>query len=123
MSNLRAFFREIRRRVAGQREDAGLTFVWEPRGEWKSEEVRELCEELDLVHGVYPLAQPPATRGLGYFRLHGRTGYRYKYTDRDLRELLKLAGSLRPCYVHFNNISILEDVRRFQQLAYKRAGD
>ncbi len=122
-SNLRAFVRETCRGAAGQRAVRGLTFVWEPRGEWKSEEVSELCEELGLVHGVNPLAQSPATRGLGYFRLHGRAGYRNRYTDEDLRELWMLARSCRPCYVLFNNISMLEDVRRFQQLVHKRAGD
>ncbi len=38
-------------------------------------------------------------------------------------ELPKLATNRKTCYVLFNNISMLEDVRRFQQLVHKRAGD
>jgi uncharacterized protein YecE (DUF72 family) len=94
-----------------------LTCVWEPRGEWEVEEVRELCKELDLVHGVDPFHQSPVAGPLGYFRLHGRTGYRYRYSDQDLEELREMAGKHGSCYVLFNNISMLEDARRFQRLA------
>jgi len=37
-------------------------------------------------------------------------------TDDDLKRLLELAQSRPSCYVLFNNISMLEDARRFQQL-------
>ena len=110
-ANLRAFFREIRREfVSGQE---GFTCAWEPRGEWKPEEVKELCAELSLEHGVDPFQQRAVTSGLGYYRLHGRTGYRYRYTDVDLEQLLGMARTRTPCYVLFNNISMLEDARRF----------
>lgn len=110
-ANLRAFFGEIRCRV---RED--LTYVWEPRGEWKGAEVRKLCEELGLVHGVDPFQTPPQTAGLGYFRLHGRTGYRHRYSDAELEELLGMARSHAPSYALFNNMTMLEDARRFLAL-------
>ncbi|MEJ2008107.1 MAG: DUF72 domain-containing protein [Acidobacteriota bacterium] len=116
-SNIRTFFREIGR-SAGMGNRAGkLTYVWEPRGEWKPEEVRELCQELGLVHGVDPFVQKPTTKGLGYFRLHGRGGYRYRYTDADLERLLETAQVRKTCYVLFNNIAMLEDARRFLKLA------
>jgi uncharacterized protein YecE (DUF72 family) len=51
---------------------------------------------------------------LGYFRLHGQTGHRY--TDDDLAHRLEWARARVPCYILFNNISMLEDARRFQQL-------
>ncbi len=114
--NLRAFFREVNRAMPARSPAEMHTFVWEPRGEWKPEEVHELCEELDLVHAVEPFRQEPLGAGLGYFRLHGRTGYRYRYTDDDLKRLLELAQSRPSCYVLFNNISMLEDARRFQEL-------
>ena len=94
-----------------------LTCVWEPRGEWRAEEVKELCEELDLVHGVDPFQQHATAGPFGYFRLHGRTGYRYRYSDQELEELLDMAKKHALCYVLFNNISMLEDARRFQRLA------
>jgi uncharacterized protein YecE (DUF72 family) len=89
---------------------------------------------LDLVHGVDPFHQNPVAGPFGYFRLHGRAGYRYRYSDQDLEQLLEMAGK-RPawhgrlarvahgqdgratCYMLFNNISMLEDARRFQRLA------
>jgi len=111
---LRAFFREIRRAPG---EVKGVKFAWEPRGDWNLEEVRGLCQELKLVHAVDPFAQEPATGKPGYFRLHGRGGYRYRYTDQDLGQLLDIARRCRPCYVLFNNISMLEDARRFAKLA------
>jgi len=117
-ANLKAFFREIRR-VAPSREPR--IYVWEPRGKWKPEEVRDLCDELSLVHGVDPFPQHPTTPGLGYFRLHGRTGYRYRYTEADLQALLKMARAFVQCSVLFNNISMLKDAKSFQQLASRRA--
>lgn len=115
--NLRAFFREVNRARATWPVRERLTFAWEPRGAWAAEEIRELCEELGLVQAVDPLQQIPATAGLGYFRLHGKTGYRYRYTDDDLKRLLELVRSLPACYVLFNNISMLADARRFQELS------
>jgi uncharacterized protein YecE (DUF72 family) len=94
-----------------------LMCVWEPRGEWKAEEVRELCEELGLVHGVDPFHQSPVAGSFGYFRLHGRTGYHYRYRDQELEQLQGMAGKHTSCYVLFNNTSMLEDARRFQRLA------
>ena len=116
-ANLRAFFHALKAEVpAGQRGES-CTFVWEPRGDWTAAEIQELCAELNLAHGVDPLAQEPATAGLGYFRLHGRGGYPYRYTDADLAGLLSKVQVRVPCYVLFNNLSMLEDAQRFQQLA------
>ena len=76
-----------------------------------------MCHELGLVHGVDPFAQQPTTKGVGYFRLHGRGGYRYLYTDDDLKQLLETAWRRKTCYVLFNNIAMLEDARRFVKFA------
>jgi uncharacterized protein YecE (DUF72 family) len=114
--NLRSFIRRIRSDVQAGPQQGKITLVWEPRGEWNLEEVAELCLELGLVHGVDPLQQTPATPGLGYFRLHGRTGYRHRYSDAELEELRVRARAFTPCYVLFNNIAMREDARRFQEL-------
>jgi uncharacterized protein YecE (DUF72 family) len=115
-ANLRDFFREIKPELLSSSGAGLLTCVWEPRGQWEAEEVRELCEELGLVHGVDPFQQSPVAGPFGYFRLHGRTGYRYRYSDQDLEQLREMAGKHASCYVLFNNISMLEDARRFQRL-------
>ena len=112
-ARVRDFFCEVRKGfVRGSGADE-VIFVWEPRGNWKPEEVRELCEEVGLVHGVDPFRQLPVTQGLAYFRLHGRSGYCYRFTDNDLGELLAAARPFRACYVLFNNISMFEDAGRF----------
>jgi len=115
--NLRTFFREIKPDLLSPGGGGPFSCVWEPRGEWQTEEVWELCDELGLVHGVDPFQQKPASGPFGYFRLHGRTGYRYRYSDQDLAQLQEMAGKHVSCYVLFNNITMLEDARRFQRLA------
>jgi uncharacterized protein YecE (DUF72 family) len=116
-ASLRDFFREIKPELVSSCGAVLLTCVWEPRGEWQGEEVRELCWELGLVHGVDPFQQSPVAGACGYFRLHGRGGYRYRYSDQELEQLREMAGKHPSCYVLFNNTSMLEDARRFQRLA------
>ncbi len=113
ISNLRAFFREIDHRHP---RGGPFIYIWEPRGTWRPSAIRELCEELDLVHGVDPLQQPSVTNGLAHFRLHGRTGYAYRYTEAGLKQLLTLARARESCYVFFNNVSMWDDAKRFEAL-------
>lgn len=99
----------------------GLTLAWEPRGRWPPALVRELCARLELVHCVDPFTVPSQFGRIAYFRLHGIGGYRYRYTDQDLGSLLEqcqaeLAAGREAVYVLFNNISMLEDARRFRRL-------
>lgn len=115
-SNLCEFFRTIGRPTCSPGLDQPLIFIWEPRGVWKADEIRELCAELNLIHGVDPFLQPPVTNGPGYFRLHGGKGYRYRYTDADLKDLQRCVRGYDPCYVLFNNIGMLEDAQRFKRL-------
>lgn len=109
VANLRRFFREVDR--------GGLAFAWEPRGDWPDDLVRSLCEELGLIHAVDPFSRLPVTDGLAYFRLHGLTGYRYRFTDGDLRQVLSWCGGYAEVYCLFNNVSMWEDARRLVELA------
>ncbi|MBC8166462.1 MAG: DUF72 domain-containing protein, partial [Bryobacteraceae bacterium] len=62
--------------------------AWEPRGDqWSPELVSDVCSENDLIHCVDPFNSDPVYGDALYWRLHGRTGYRYRYTDEDLAEL------------------------------------
>src|SRR5215213_8209656 len=57
-----------------------------------------------------------------YFRLHGRSGWRYQY---ELGELKELATSLVKCergYVFFNNSKMPEDALKFCKLLDDLAG-
>jgi uncharacterized protein YecE (DUF72 family) len=99
----------------------GLILAWEPRGRWDPSLVRELCQRLGLVHCVDPFSGPCQHGEVAYFRLHGMGGYRYRYTDQDLRRLAavcreELAAGRRAVYAMFNNVSMLDDALRFQAL-------
>jgi len=112
--HLQDFFQQVERE--------GRILAWEPRGPWPPEEVMALCRELGLVHCVDPLAQGlPLWGEAAYLRLHGRGGYRYRYSDRELAELAQicerlLAQGRRPVLVMFNNTNMLEDALRFQAM-------
>ncbi|MDR7595090.1 MAG: DUF72 domain-containing protein [Armatimonadota bacterium] len=106
VANLERFFRTAPR--------DGLQFAWEPRGDWPGELVRRLCQELDLVHCTDPFVARSVFGHFRYYRLHGRGGYRYRYTEEDLRELR--GWCQEPAYVLFNNVSMWEDALRFQEL-------
>lgn len=109
--NLSAFFEGI------ERDDRKL--AWEPRGDdWQPEVIRDLCAANNLIHCVDPFKAEPAYGDALYWRLHGRTGYRYRYTDEDLSELrVKLSDYAHvpgPNFLMFNNIYSKEDALRFK---------
>lgn len=110
--NLEAFFCRAERQ--------GWQMAWEPRGDWPAEIVRRICREYDLVHCVDPFQAEPLHGSLIYFRLHGRGGYRYQYTDEELRELAgkvaRAANEGLSAYVLFNNVFMKEDALRFSRL-------
>ena len=110
--NLRRFFSEIKRER--------FQFAWEPRGDWPSDLVAQLCDELDLLRCVDPLQVASSEARAPYWRLHGRSGYSYRYSDQDLEELTQMlskdgAEAAGPQYVFFNNIWMKEDALRWQQ--------
>jgi uncharacterized protein YecE (DUF72 family) len=134
---MREFFSRIDR--------AGVTCIWEPRGKWQTDEIAELCRDLDLVHCVDPFRAPadtalaPASRrgypgqwpgliglrsgpcesvtaGLHYYRLHGITGYRHQYTGDELRDLLQHRVKDAATYYLFNNVSMYRDASGFKEL-------
>jgi uncharacterized protein YecE (DUF72 family) len=110
--NFTTFFHEIDRDER--------TLAWEPRGdEWRPDIVRDLCADSDLIHCVDPFKADPAYGLMLYWRLHGRNGYRYRYTDQDMAELrgkLQAYGNVPgPNYIMFNNIYSKEDALRFTQ--------
>lgn len=109
--DLREFFTQV---VRPRRK---LICLWEPRGSWPQELVRELCNELDLTHVVDPFAARTLTPERCYYRLHGRTGWRYQYEDDELAELITMLPTKGVSYVLFNNVRMLDDAVRFQKLA------
>ncbi len=114
--DLREFFTRIRR-------PRNLVCLWEPRGEWPEQLIAELCRELDLTHVVDPYAARTLTPERCYYRLHGRTGWRYQYEDDELSELATMLPPAGVSYVFFNNVRMLDDAARFQMLASERDED
>ncbi|MCU1292046.1 MAG: hypothetical protein JWP08_896 [Bryobacterales bacterium] len=112
LRNLRQFFSHIRREQ--------FQLAWEPRGEWPSDLVAGLCEDLDLLHCIDPFEVNPTAVSAPYWRLHGKGGYSYQYSDDDLEELLnavriRVTKVEQPQYIFFNNIWMKEDALRFQE--------
>ena len=99
----------------GSLERDGLILAWEPRG-WPQEVVKEVCQRLKLVHVVDPFQGEAQWGDLVYWRLHGRGGYRYRYSEEELRELWGKIPQGKPCYVMFNNTSMFQDAQRFSAL-------
>ena len=116
IKHMRAFFNGIER-------PHDLQLLWEPRGGWPDATVRELCRELDLTHVVDPFAARTVTPDRCYFRLHGRTGFRYVYEDDELEELYAMLPRDETSYVLFNNVRMREDAARFQKLIEQEAED
>lgn len=96
--------------------------AWEPRGDWPEDVVRDLCARLGLIHCFDPLAAKPAAYsmnfGVRYFRLHGRGGYRYRYSETELRELgdIVISDGSFETYVMLNNVWMWDDAARFLAL-------
>lgn len=106
--NLEKFFKSVKRKR--------YLFILEPRGKWERAEVLALCRELSLLPCVDPSKEKPFPGRIGYFRLHGKTGYRYKHTEPDLKELASLVGGFDTAYFMFNNVYMFEDALRFKQM-------
>lgn len=106
--NVKRFFSDIDR--------SRYVFAWEPRGIWEPKDIEPVCRELNLVHVVDPLASSPAYGSIFYYRLHGRGGYRYKYTVNDLEQVKGCLWTGKSGYVLFNNAHMLEDATAFRKL-------
>jgi len=108
ISNMERFFSSVDREK--------LDFCWEPRGDWSSRVVSDLCKRLDLWHVVDPFAVKTVTPTKCYFRLHGRNGWRYTYEDSELEELAMMLPKNKTAYIFFNNIRMTEDAAKFQEI-------
>ena len=105
VSNIRDFFSTIER---------DFVYGWEPRGKWHEDTLRKICEDLDLIHVVDPFKVKKLHGEFSYFRLHGITGYRYAFTDDDLKKLRAMVRE--GDYVMFNNVHMWQDALRFKKM-------
>jgi len=101
-----------------------VLLAWEPRGKWRKEDIRVICQELDLVHVVDPFGDSPQWGEVVYFRLHGRGSYRYCYSDEELRFLAKLLkASSKDAFCLFNNIPMFENALSLRAILSLFPGD
>ena len=108
ISNLENFFSAIKH--------GKLNFCWEPRGAWDDRVVKDICDRYNLWQVVDPFKKITVTPNECYYRLHGMTGWRYKYEAGELEELISLLPKNKQSYVFFNNIEMTEDALRFQEI-------
>jgi uncharacterized protein YecE (DUF72 family) len=109
IAGLRTFFERAKR--------GKFVMAWEPRGDWDANVIRDLCQELELVHVVDPLKTEPAVAGkVRYYRLHGTTGPRHRYSDSELHRLKRVSAGRGTVFCMFNNMAMAQDARRFAQL-------
>jgi uncharacterized protein YecE (DUF72 family) len=109
VARMRAFLSTVER-------PAQARLLWEPRGEWPTSLLVELCRELDLVHVVDPMQTETVTPEQTYYRLHGTTGMRHVHTDDELHRLRDLVDGRSAPYVLFNNLPRIGDAERFLAL-------
>jgi uncharacterized protein YecE (DUF72 family) len=118
VSNTRTFMNAVER-------PQGLVVGIEFRHEsWDLSTIRELCEELSLIHIVDPFKQALATTfgQVIYYRLHGlgKRAYVYDYSDEELRQLyekwVRPYEKEKTVYVLFNNTSMANDALDFKRI-------
>jgi uncharacterized protein YecE (DUF72 family) len=97
-----------------------FNLCWEPRGDWDTAVVRSICNSLGLCHAVDPFIEKTVTPDRYYFRLHGRTGWRYQYEVGELEELAAALPETKSGYVFFNNSKMTEDALKFCNLLSNR---
>jgi len=106
--NLKHFFQK--------RKSNSFTFIWEPRGQWRRLEAERLCTELGIVPCLDPFEGKLAMGDLLYTRLHGRKGYRYTYSEMEMKEIMEKGMSYPNAYFMFNNVNMYEDAQRMKKL-------
>jgi uncharacterized protein YecE (DUF72 family) len=122
--NVKKFFSKIKR--------GKHILAWEPRGRWQKGDIEPLCRDLDLIHVVDPFKSEQTYGEISYYRLHGKGGYRYKYTEDDLGYLRGLVGQgfsladetpkgrptskQKTVYFMFNNVYMFEDALSLKRL-------
>lgn len=103
-----------------------IQIVFEPRGPaWDARLTDRVCRRLGWLRGGDPFASgppEPANQSVAYFRLHGRGGFRYRYSDEELQQLGAWAKKYDQAWVFFNNHRMWDDALRFRTLIGGRSG-
>lgn len=114
LGNLVAFFGSIEKPTAVGVELRHSSWFEEPAA------LGNILDRLGLTDVLDPFRRNPVNIGqIAYFRLHGLArNYSYTFTQGDLFLLKKKVESLQvdTCYVFFNNVTMAEDAKKFEEL-------
>lgn len=105
VENIKEFFSSIGK---------DFIYAWEPRGKWNRETIREICEELQLIHCVDPFKEKHVYGKPAYFRLHGKGDYKYDYSLNELKELRDMCE--KDTYCLFNNTAMCKNAIEFKEM-------
>ncbi len=108
-SNLVKFFKEKKKEP--------FIFVLELRG-WGKEDIQKILKEISFIHCVDPFKEKEVTKEIIYWRLHGKGGYNYKYSDEELKELFNKSKNKKG-FIFFNNVYMMDDALRFKEFYEK----
>ncbi len=108
IDNLTKFFGSIERH--------GYRMVWESGRTWPEDLVKSLCRDLDLIHATDLFKQRPVTAPPWYLRLRGKGEAGDRYTDKDLKDLRRIAESLPEAYVLFCHEHMVADATRLKKI-------
>jgi len=106
ISNLINFFKERKREP--------FIFVLELRG-WEKKDFEKILKEIDFIHCFDPFKEREINKEIIYWRLHGKGGYNYKYTEEELKELFEMSKNKKG-FIFFNNVYMMEDALRFKEI-------
>jgi uncharacterized protein YecE (DUF72 family) len=100
---------------------ADIQYFWEPRGDcWSPALIEKLCRELRLFHAVDPFVHDSVTPQNLYYRLHGKGGWRYTYSEAELDELWHKVPAGNGALILFNNGSMVANAQQMQALLESR---
>jgi uncharacterized protein YecE (DUF72 family) len=109
LEQMRKFFETVER--------GEFTFVWEALGSWAAKTVLKVSESLDLIPCVNPLDFEPLPEGLtAFFHLNGPAGFRSRYEEESLGELVKICRRYDEVYCVVTNIDMHNDTMRLRKI-------
>ena len=108
IDNLTKFFGSVERH--------GFRMVWEPGRNWPEDLVMSLCRDLELIHSADLHVRPPLTEPPWYLRLHGQGRSGERYTEKSLKDLLRIAKKLPEAYILFCHDEMLADAIRLKKM-------
>jgi len=109
LEQMRKFFETTNR--------GSFTFAWEALGSWAAKTVLKVSESLDLIPCVNPHEFDPLPEGLtAYFHLNGPAGFRSRYEEESLDDLVKLCKRYDEVYCVFTNIDMHNDTLRLRKI-------